>query len=438
MNRGVLVCAALVSALSMQAVAGWFLDGTRSCGLAEADPVFVATGALQADLVAASNKADTAYGWGDHGTNGYVASESDPLFAAYSNSAAFVADVQAAQTNDGYEADTTYVDDLASFTNAVRAAQTNDGYEADTTYVDDLASFTNAVRAAQTNDGYEADTDTTYADDLAAFTNAVRSAQTNDGYEADTTYVDDLAAFTNAVRAAQTNDGYEADTDTTYLDDLASFTNAVRAAQTNVVETDPIFAATGALQVDLVAASNKADTAYGWGNHSTNGYLTTNSTPTMAPGSEWTFALASVTNNATAGMDIVNYQTMAAALAAGSNYTDTAMSQLLPVNIEGAVLVDPDGDSLHFEVQYSVDPLFASVVHGATSQVDQTGWTFWSGYQFGPLPVGGVISNHQDASYGCVEYTWTNAVPTQHLYYVRFRSTDLVDYSDWRGRRLTK
>ena len=332
MNRGVLVCAALVSALSMQAVAGWFLDGTRSCGLAEADPVFVATGALQADLVAASNKADTAYGWGDHGTNGYVASESDPLFAAYSNSAAFVADVQAAQTNDGYEADT----------------------------------------------------------------------------------------------------------DTTYLDDLASFTNAVRAAQTNVVETDPIFAATGALQVDLVAASNKADTAYGWGNHSTNGYLTTNSTPTMAPGSEWTFALASVTNNATAGMDIVNYQTMAAALAAGSNYTDTAMSQLLPVNIEGAVLVDPDGDSLHFEVQYSVDPLFASVVHGATSQVDQTGWTFWSGYQFGPLPVGGVISNHQDASYGCVEYTWTNAVPTQHLYYVRFRSTDLVDYSDWRGRRLVK
>ena len=72
-------------------------------------------------------------------------------------------------------------------------------------------------------------------------------------------------AFVADVRAAQTNDGYEADT--TYMDDLASFTNAVRVAQTNMVEADPVFAATGALQVDLVAVSNKAAAAYGWGDH---------------------------------------------------------------------------------------------------------------------------------------------------------------------------
>jgi len=40
------------------------------------------------------------------------------------------------------------------------------------------------------------------------------------------------------------------------------------------------------------------------------GYLSTNDSPTMAAGTDWTFALASVTNNASSGTDIVNYQTM--------------------------------------------------------------------------------------------------------------------------------
>jgi hypothetical protein len=38
--------------------------------------------------------------------------------------------------------------------------------------------------------------------------------------------------------------------------------------------------------------------------------LTTNDSPTMAAGTDWTFALASVTNTASSGTEIVNYQTM--------------------------------------------------------------------------------------------------------------------------------
>ena len=103
----------------------------------------------------------------------------------------------------------------------------------------DSAAFTNGVRAAQTNDGYEADTDTTYTDDLPAFTNAVRAAQTNDGYEADTTYTDDLPAFTNAVRAAQTNDGYEADT---RLDDGTPATNDVNMGSQSITNVQLVAA----------------------------------------------------------------------------------------------------------------------------------------------------------------------------------------------------
>jgi len=48
-------------------------------------------------------------------TNTYVQVEEDPIFTAYSNSAEFVADVQAAQTNDGFEANT---DEMVSIDSA--------------------------------------------------------------------------------------------------------------------------------------------------------------------------------------------------------------------------------------------------------------------------------------------------------------------------------
>lgn len=99
MSRYGLVLATLLLASCVNVTAGWLLDGAQVSGSGEVDPVFMETGALQSDLVIVSNQADTTYAWGDHGTNGYLVSESDPIFAAYSNSAAFVEDVRAAQTN---------------------------------------------------------------------------------------------------------------------------------------------------------------------------------------------------------------------------------------------------------------------------------------------------------------------------------------------------
>jgi len=96
----------------------------------------------------------------------------------------------------------------SAFTNLVRAAQTNDGYEADTTYLDDLASFTNAVRAAQTNDGYEANTDDQAALEVSSTGTYANVQAAINGLEAvdDTKLDTSTAAATYAALAAPTNE----------------------------------------------------------------------------------------------------------------------------------------------------------------------------------------------------------------------------------------
>jgi len=85
------------------------------------------------------------------------------------------------------------------------------------------------------------------------------------------------------------------------------------------------------------------------------GYLTTNSSPTMAGGTTWTFALANVTNNADTGTEIVNWQTMTNYVGGagiptwrqtlGVNPTSTVPAYIYMSGGDGLVLEAPLGPS---------------------------------------------------------------------------------------------
>ena len=176
-------------------------------------------------------------------------------------------------------------------------------------------------------------------------------------------------------------------------------------------EADPVFAADGALQADLVAASNKADTAYSWGDHGTNGYVDSESDPVFA---------------ATGALQVD--------LAAASNKADMAYGwgdhNRLYLNLNEPLVYDAEGSNLHFQVEWSGSADFSSATAYSTSS-SQANWSYFNGTQYAAFPSAGI----PDTAYGTDGLASVIFNPTDVVagpVYIRARAHDGADWSNYR------
>ena len=201
MSKGALILGALICVLCMNAVAGWVCDGARMGSVAvEVDPFFVATGALQTDLAGISNKADTAYGWGDHGEGGYPQAADvlswEPDYGFYQNPRS---------VGDGLFSDGLHWYYRRSGPRPAPGNQmqvvmnykfwddgndgTNSGLDADMLDGQHASEFEAAGAVATHTSDTDAHHVKTVDTDTHLTVEQVRAAQTNDGYEANFAYV---------------------------------------------------------------------------------------------------------------------------------------------------------------------------------------------------------------------------------------------------------
>ena len=94
---------------------------------------------------------------------------------------------------------------------------------------------------------------------------------------------------------------------------------------------------------------------------------------------------------------------------------------------------DPDGNSLHYQVQMSTYPNFLSgVMLDKNSSLDQTGWEYWNGISWNAIPSAGVPNGYAGNE---IRYQVQSADAFSDLYcgslFVRIRSYDGTDYSTW-------
>jgi hypothetical protein len=254
----------------------------------ESDPAFSSSVAAGITGVE-TGRWETAYGWGDHGAAGYLTSftEVDPLWSAASNAYYTAAQVDAVFATGM----PVYVESDPAFSASVAAGITSAetgrwetaygwgdhgaaGYLTSVAEVDPLwSAASNAYyTAAQINSGFATGTPV-YAESDPAFGASVASAITSTetgrwgtaygwgdhgaaGYLTSFTEVDPLwsAASNSYYTAAQAD--------------------AAFATGTPVyAESDPAFSASIAAGI-MSAETTRWETAYGWGDHGTAGYLT--------------------------------------------------------------------------------------------------------------------------------------------------------------------
>ncbi len=243
----------------------------------EADPVFVASDVY--DVTTADIATwDTAYGWGNHASAGYLTSytESDPVFAA--------SDVYGVTTADIATWDTAYgwgnhgsVGYLTSYTETDPVFVASDVYGVTTA---DISTWDTAYGwGDHSTEGYL----TSYTETDPVFVASdVYSVTTADISTWDTAYgwgnhasAGYLTSYTETDPVFVASDVYNVTTS-----DISTWNTAygwgdhsTEGYLTSYTESDPIFVASDVYSV-TTADIGTWNTAYGWGNHASSGYLT--------------------------------------------------------------------------------------------------------------------------------------------------------------------
>ena len=198
----------------------------------ETDPVFLAS---PAGSITTQNKTNwtAAYNWGDHAAVGYITSETDTLASVTARGASTTANVA--------------VNDLTVNGDLIVIGSTSQN---------NVATLNVSANEIIMNDG-------------------VVGAPTLNG----TLKIDRGTSNDVAVRWNETTDRWEFTNDGTTYYNIAIGTNDLinnGGFLTSYTETDPVFAASVAAGIGTSDLTNW-NTAYGWGNHATAGYLTTES-----------------------------------------------------------------------------------------------------------------------------------------------------------------
>ncbi len=229
----------------------------------------LADGVLSKSKVEDSVNWDTAYGWGNHATNGYLTSEVDPNAVLADGSRAMTGDLNMGgnsitniSTNtivyaDGVSVAEKYVDVAGDIMRGTLTVS-NDVIVASNLYVSGVVSGDGSGLTNVTASSYT-ETDPVYSASAASSISDAGSGEViTDAERTKLSGIEDGADVTDAgnvsaAGAVMTNDiGVTVQAQNSNLDDLAD----------------------GLLSKSKVEDSANWDTAYGWGNHATNGYLT--------------------------------------------------------------------------------------------------------------------------------------------------------------------
>ncbi len=255
---------------------------------AESDPVFGAS--IAAGITSAeTTRWETAYGWGDHAGAGYLTSytEVDPLWAGASNAYYTAAQADAAfatgtpvyaESDPGFAASVAASITSAETTRWETAYGWGDhgaaGYLTSYTETDPAwSAASNAYYTAAQVDAAFATGTPVYAESDPGFAASVAAGITSDETSRwETAYGwGDHAAAGYLTSFTETDPQWSTASNAYYT---AAQVDAAFATGTPVyAESDPAFAASVAASITS-AETTRWETAYGWGDHATAGYLT--------------------------------------------------------------------------------------------------------------------------------------------------------------------
>ena len=227
-----------------------------------------------------SDQWNTAYGWGDHSAAGYLSAftETDPVFTAHVANGITAAQITSWDT----AASATETDSIVGAVTGLVKADGNGNISAATAGTDYIATESDPVFTAHAASNVTA----AY---IAAWNNAAAIVDTSGGLNLtasitidNTTFVDSNGNITCGTIDA-TGDIETAGKVLAGSGDSDDWNTAFgwgdhSAAGYLTTETDPVFTAHAASGVTSAKITNW-DTAYGWGDHSAAGYLTTESDP---------------------------------------------------------------------------------------------------------------------------------------------------------------
>ena len=258
---------------------GWGDHGTEGylTSYTETDPIFVASDVYSV-TTADIGTWTTAYGWGDHGVEGYLTSytETDPVFIAsdvYGVTTADIANWDEAygwgdHSSGGYLTSFTETDPIFVASD-VYGVTSSDIATWDTAYgwgnhgaVGYLTSYTETDPVFVASDVYGVTTA-----DISTWDTAYGwGDHSTEGY---------LTSYTESDPVFVASDVYGVTTaDIGTWDTAYGWGNHASAGYlTSYTESDPIFVASDVYGVTTADITNW-DTAHGWGDHSTEGYLT--------------------------------------------------------------------------------------------------------------------------------------------------------------------
>ncbi|MGE0078096.1 MAG: beta strand repeat-containing protein [Bacteroidales bacterium] len=275
-----------------------------SGGITETDPVFTASpanGITSANI----NNWNSAFGWGNHASAGYLTSytETDPIFVA--SAANGITSSNISNWNTAY-----------SWGNHASAGYLTSYTETDPIFVASVANGITSSYISNWNTAYSwgnhasAGYLTSYTETDPIFNNMfsissptndqmLRYNSTSEKWENYTPTGSSSFTETDPVFAASSAYGINSTNISNWNTAYGWGNHATAGYLTNYTETDPIFAASAAYGISSTNISNW-DAAYSWGNHATAGYLTsyTETDP------EWTTASANYytkTNMQTSG-----------------------------------------------------------------------------------------------------------------------------------------
>ena len=379
------------------------LDGRYLTSFTETDPVFDAHVASNITSTNISNW-NTAYGWGDHSTEGYLKSftETDPIFGASAASGIASSDITNWNTAYGW-GDHSTEGYLKTYNNEYTTGATFNGGNGIITFTrNDGDTFTLDISSTLTDINV---TGGTYNDgDQTLTLNKSDGGSINiTGFAVDTVLHTTGATFntSNGVVTFTKNGG---DTYTVDLDGrfLTSFT-----------ETDPVFDAHVASNITSTNISNW-NTAYGWGDHSLVGYLTAHpniSAASSSNNSGRTYiqdilldSNGHVTGLTTSSETVVNTDEFTT----GATFNDNNGVVTFTRNDGDTYSVDLDGRYLTSFTES--DPVFTASAASGIASSDITNWN--TAYGWGDHSVEGYLKTYNDEYTTGATFNTSNGVIT--------------------------
>ena len=240
----------------------------------ESDPVFLASpaGSITANNVLEWNE---AYGWGDHANAGYISTELDPVFNAHTTSN--ISDGLGFLRNDGNGVwsygSSSEVNDLSA---SVTWITVPDLYISLSSVQQHQANLTFSTNQISDFGNYlETESDPVFLASVAANITANNVSDWNTAYGwGDHSTAGYLTSFLeqDPIFSAHTTANISDGTGFLVNDGSGTWTYDNNTYLTSYTETDPIFSVSDAAGITSTDITNW-NTAYGWGDHSTAGYL---------------------------------------------------------------------------------------------------------------------------------------------------------------------